>query len=75
MGTDHGRMFDLDAQYSAASLQERALWRQLNDESLPVAERLSAYVRWKAAADLTKTLAIRLREDAPKPPAAWHDAG
>ena len=52
----------LAAEYQDAVARERAEWRILGDPRVGPAERLTAYARWRAAAERTKTLSIRMRE-------------
>jgi hypothetical protein len=70
MATDAEKK-QLLADYTAAVVEERESWRRLNDTQLTPVEQTEAYARWKAAADLVKALAARLREAAiprPAPP-------
>lgn len=52
----------LQAQYRAATAQERSAWKALSDTHLAAAERGKAYARWAAAAERIKVLAIRMRD-------------
>lgn len=68
------------AEYQAAMERERAEWKILGDAGVPAADRLAAYARWRAAAERTKDLSLRLRDarsaaqatppPTPHPPAA-----
>jgi hypothetical protein len=49
------------ADYEAAVAEERLLWRSVNDLKLSPGDRLTAYARWRAAADRVKVLGAKLR--------------
>jgi hypothetical protein len=52
----------LVAEYQAAMERERAEWKILGNTQAGAADRLTAYARWRAAAERAKILSIRLRE-------------
>lgn len=64
----------LGTEYRAAVASERTAWRRLQDPGSAPAHAAEAYRQWLAAAQRTKTLALKLREAdagaAPPPHAA-----
>lgn len=52
----------LAAEYQSATQRERAEWKLLGDPRVAPAERLAAYARWRAAAERTTALSLRMRE-------------
>jgi hypothetical protein len=56
------------AEYTAAMAQELAEWTVAKDTSLGPVERVKAYARWLAAAELVRALSRRMGDDAvPRP--------
>lgn len=64
------------AEYQAAMERERAEWKILGDMRAGAVERVTAYARWRAAAERTKTLSLRIsdvrRAAQPSPPPTPH---
>jgi hypothetical protein len=52
----------LVAEYQAAMERERAEWKVLGNTHATAVDRVTAYSRWRAAAESAKILSIRLRE-------------
>jgi hypothetical protein len=61
MAADRNSPAWLLAEYEAAMVLERAAWKTLGNTHAAV-DRLTAYARWREAAERTKTLSIRLRD-------------
>jgi hypothetical protein len=56
------------AEYQAAMELERAEWKILGNPHATAGDRLTAYARWRAAAERTKVLSIKLRDVHPAAP-------
>jgi hypothetical protein len=61
MDNDH-RAQSLAAEYQAALVEERLLWKQLDDPQMDVTERVKASARWSAAAERARALSLRIQE-------------
>lgn len=49
-----------DLEYEAALAEERLLWKQLDEPTVDVNERVKAAARWSAAAERARAMARRL---------------
>ena len=52
----------LKGEYTAAVARERAAWARLRDPDAGHGDGSGAYEQWRAAAERTKVLAVRLHE-------------
>lgn len=64
MDTSHQSQ-SLAVAYEAALVEERLLWKQLDDPEMDVAERVKASARWSAAAERAKALSLRIHDTEP----------
>ncbi len=54
-----------DLEYEAALAEERLLWKQLDEPTTDVNERVKAAARWSAAAERARAMSRRLHGTAP----------
>ena len=54
-----------DLEYEAALAEERLLWKQLDEPTVDVSERVKAAARWSAAAERARAMARRLHGTSP----------
>ena len=50
------------AEYEAALVEERLLWRQLDEPLTDVKERVKAFAQWSAAAERARAISERMHD-------------
>jgi hypothetical protein len=53
---------DRTAEYEDALVEERLMWKQLDEPTTDVTERVKAFARWSAAAERARAISRRIHE-------------
>jgi hypothetical protein len=56
------KITDRTAEYEDALVEERLMWKQLDEPTTDVTERVKAFARWSAAADRARAISRRIHE-------------